>query len=464
MTSRWSKWWDPRRGQPHAGALEAQPHGMTRRAVLTGAGVALALPVLPSLLGGRTANAAATGSVPWIAIQVPNGRLMDRWTPQTTGVGFAWTPSLAPFAPFRSRTTVLSGLTNEPAMDGVPGTHAREYSCWLTNHEIPPMSAGVVENGWSVDQRIGDARATQSGRPPLVAAINPGPPVDAVSGCIGYSCVFYSTPSWRGNTPVPPLDGLDATWRAVFGDPTQRAMGPGHVARRDLWRRSMLDSMTSDIAALKQRVGREDSLRIDEFTTSLRALERRVSTPPVQTPEPPLELRDANSLRMERQNLLSILRFALEMGLADVLTVVLDLPGGGPVWSELGATEDHHALSHHGSAQARLDQLARIELAQSEVVAGFLAELDEAAGFGGGRSLLDESVVLFGSGNSDGDHHLFDNLPNVLFGGAGGRLRGGEHLVLQRPLADLHLTTAHVAGVDLGTHGDSTGLIEELLA
>jgi hypothetical protein len=454
--SRWTRWLDPR--TPGA-TVTSEPGGWSRRAVLRGAGALITLPPLASLLTREEARAAGRPETPWIAISLPNGRHLDAWTPTGTGSGYTTSHLLEPFEDIRHKMAVITGLANVPADDGNVGTHAREAACWLTCNAITPLNSGPVTNAWSVDQLLAQSRAGLYPVPSVTVCSNDSPNDPSV--CTNYSCQYYASVSWRGNTPVLPLVGAQNLWRALFA--REVPLGPAAGARRAAWRGSVLQGVQEDAAALDRRLGSADRQRLEAYLDGISELERRLAnTTPSGEEVPPLPAFSSVS-REVRATMLEMVRIAIEGGQTSVATAMLASPGGGPVWRELGHDDDQHSISHHGFDATKMAEDIAINRIESEIVADFIRSLDATPGTEEGRSLLDESVVYVGSGHGDSNRHDFVDLPALLFGTGGGRLRTGARWHLEAPLANLHLTTLRAAGLSLAAHGDSTGALDDLL-
>ena len=459
------------RHTPRSPAQPSSPALLTRRALLRGAGAALALPWLESagwlLARERGASPlgralAQTPAAPrrFVALYSPNGFNMSSFWPAQAGAltaGALASTSLAPLAPFAADLLTVRGLDNYAASaqnDG-PGDHARGTSAFLTCAH-PLKSADLLRSGPSVDQLLAAHLAGQTPLRSLELGCEGG---DNAGSCdSGYSCAYSRNVSWAdAQTPLPKELNPRLLFERLFGalDPNQ---SPEAVAERLRRRRSVLDFVVEDAAALRDRVSASDAQRVDAYLTGLRELEGRlaqtVDTARCAPPAPPLA---ALSGREEHAALLlDLLASALQCDLTRVATFMLGNGGSGVSYPAIGVSEGHHELSHHQGDPAKLAQLAAIDAHQVGMWAGFIARL--AAMDEGDGSALRNTTVMFSSEVADGNAHGHSELPVALLGRAAGA-QMGRHVVLapgagRGPIANLYLALMADMGLSVARFGD----------
>lgn len=439
-----------------------------RRTVLRGAGVAMALPLLDSMIPALGASAAPAGGHPRRlgCVYVPNGISMGFWTPSSEGRGYALTPTLQPLAPFRDHVTVISGLRNHVAEarpgEG-PGDHSRGQGCHLTGVHIK-RTEGAVEAGVSMDQIAARAFEQETQLASLEVALES---VEFLGACDnGYSCAYSGTISWRNpTTPLPMENNPRAVFERLFGDggSTDRQSRISHIHRS----RSILDAVTGEASSLGGRIGPGDRAKLTQYLDAIRDAERRLQKaeeqdqrelPAIDAPTGGIPTSYAEHYKL----MADLITFALQADLTRVFTMMCGKELSGRAFPEIGVPEGHHGVSHHQQVPERLAKLAKIDTFNVQLFAYLLARLRSTAD--GDGTLLDHTVILYGSGLSDGDRHSHDDLPILLAGGAGGRLKGGRHLRYpdDTPLTNLHLTLLDMVGVPAERIGDSTGVFREL--
>lgn len=452
-----------------------------RRTVLRGVGAAMALPWLEAMVpGGGGAKALAEGAAASSAASplrvaflfVPNGVDPGAWRPTSVGSDYALPSSLEPLASLRSKFSVLGNLShrNAAALGDGPGDHARSAACFLTGTH-PVKTAGTdIRAGVSIDQvlarRIGDATSLPSLELGCEPALQSG---DCDSG---YSCAYSANVSWR--TPQQPML-KEIRPRAVF----ERlfASGPSGEsaeARRERFatRRSLLDYVRSDASRLSARLGGSDRRKLEEYLDGVRAVERRVesierlATAPESRGAGPDGGRGAEipagvpeDYRQHVTLMNELLVLALRTDRTRVATFMLANEGSNRAFPFLGIAEGHHHLSHHGGDESMAEKIRRINRFQSEMFADLLQRM-EAVKEGDG-SLLDHSIVVFGSAIADGNRHDHDDLPVILAGGGGGTLAPGRSIRFApgTPMCNLYASILDRAGAGEARFGDSTGVL-----
>ena len=429
-----------------------------RRTFLRGVGTALALPLLDSMVPAFAAkNGTASKSPVRLGyIYTPNGRIMSQWTPAAVGADFEFSPSLMPLAPFREQLLVLSGL-NIKAADARPGepggVHARPCASWLTG--IHPKPGGSV--GISVDQLVAKKYASQTQLASLELGLDS---VDIVGGTDGsYAAYYLNTVSWRsGTTPLPVEINPRSVFERLFGDSdsTDTAARLARIQED----RSILDSVTRAVARLRRKVGTRDNSKITEYLDAVRDVERRIqmaeeqaasSREPVSMERPagiPATFKEHIQLMFDLQIL------AYQTDMTRVVTFMMGREQTDRPYREIGVNDGHHPLSHHKNFPEMVAQVAKIDAHHSEMFAYFLEKMRSTPD--GDGSLLDHAIIVYGSALSDGNAHLHNDIPVLLAGGGGSRIKGGRHIRYPgSPFSNLHVTIMDMLGVHVDEYLDS---------
>ena len=460
---------------------------ISRRTVLRGLGASIALPFLDvmapgGLVRGSIARAASAGAAGAAAVSaapvrmamffLPNGMNMFKWRPEIEGPDWDLSPTLEPLAPVQDQITAISGL----ALDGARakgdggGDHARSAAAFLTGAHPHKTAGADIHAGVSVDQVAANAIGNQTRLPSLELGLDKG---SLAGDCdSGYSCAYVTNISWRSPAdPMPHEVSPAAVFDRLFGSDDERAAAENRVRRlRD--RKSILDFVTEDSRALSRRLGKADQDKLDEFTTSIRQIERRIdrarqdAAPPLAPgmPKPPPGVPE--DFQEHMRLMCDLLVLAFQMDLTRVSTLMIAHDGSERTYRNLGISDGHHSLSHHGGNQNKLDQLARINRFHVEQFAYFVGRLNDIQERDG-RTLLDNSMIVFGCGISDGNQHNHNDLPILLAGRGGGSVTPGRHLKLparETPLCNLYLSMLERMGVKQDRFGDSTGRLTQLTA
>jgi hypothetical protein len=432
----------------------------SRRWLLRTAASSVALPFFASL-APRAARAQAAPPVRFIAWYAPNGVVMRDWRPDLVGPGYDLKPSLASLAPVQAHVSVISGLTQLPAVVPIPGDHARGTACFLTAR-TPTFTAGAdIAVGTSIDQVIAQGWGDATALPSLELGLEGGSSAGVCDS--GYACAYVRNISWAGpSTPRPKItDPLLAFDRLFAG--TDAGLTEAERARRRALRASVLDHAVDEALNLQSRLGAEDRHKLDEYLTAVRALETRLEGDATLACDPGLRPEPAPDLDGAVRAMIEITALALECDLTRVVTFMLGNGGSNRSYDFLGVPEAHHELSHHGGNAHKLAQLQRID---AWVVARFgelVARLREAEA-AEGVSLLDHTLALLSSEIGDGNRHNHDELPVLLAGAGGGAHTPGRHLVTERqPMANLFTSIAAATGLPAAPFGDDgTGPLPDL--
>jgi hypothetical protein len=434
-----------------------------RRTVLRGIGTTLALPLLDSMVPALSALAQTAGKPVrrFSVMYVSHGYAPGYWIPKTDGADYELTMPLQPLAKFRERMLVLSGLDNAAALQrpGDPrGGHGRMAPAFMCGVHAKPTQGADFQAGISVDQIAAAHLGADVQLPSLQLSLEP---VDFSGSCdSGYSCVYTNTLCWRGPTmPLPMEDNPRAVFERLFGD--AGTTDSAARAKRLREKRSILDSVLDKAQTLSRGAGPGDRRRFDEYLQSIRDVERRLETAEAQSARalPLVEQPAAIPATFPEyaKLMLDLEVLAYQADLTRTCTFMLAKELSGRTYPEIGVAEGHHALSHHGDADDKLALLAKVNTHHTSMLAYFLERL-EATPDGDG-SLLDHTMILYGSGHGDPNKHDPINVPIAVFGG--NLIKGGRHIRFDHQhLANLHLTLLHKLGVPAERVGDSTGQLE----
>ncbi|HZM61383.1 MAG TPA: DUF1552 domain-containing protein [Vicinamibacterales bacterium] len=429
-----------------------------RRTFLRGVGVGVALPLVDAMVPALT-QAAQTAASPRLRVgfvYIPHGVIMRQWTPAAAGSGFEFTPILKPLEPFRDSLVVVSNLTRAEAASN----HAVSAACWLTGRPPKRTDGPDFRAGVSIDQVIAKQIGQQTTFPSLEVA------TEDFSGLVGacdpgYSCAYMNTLNWQTETtPLP----MEINPRVVF----ERLFGGGGTADQRLARmrtdRSLLDFVADDLAHLQRELGSGDRKKLDDYLTNVREIERRIQraeqTARTQADVPPAPVGVPESYVEHVSLLFDLLALALQTDQTRVFTFMMAREVSQRTYPEIGVTEPHHSISHHGNRPAAIEGHAKLNAYHLSMVAKFLEKLRATPD--GDGSLLDHSLVLYGSGMSDGNGHTGSPLPHVLIGGASGRMKGNRHIVMPEntPMPNLLLAIAQKSGVEQERFGVSSGVVD----
>lgn len=442
---------------------------LSRRAFLRGSGTAIALPWLDAMVPALRSPAPAP--IRTLFVFAPNGVHVANWKP-TAGTGdFLSTPTLEPLAPLRRSVTLLTGFELDGGWahgDGT-GDHARAAGSFLTCAHPVKTGGADIRAGVSIDQVIAAAQGAATAFPSLELGMERGASAGICDS--GYSCAYSSNVSWRTpQTPVAKETDPRAVFARLFGDPAER-LSQEEEERRRRRQRSVLDAALAEVKRLRRDLSPADRAKLEQYTDAVRAIETRLASLEGEEDElraevPPdlVERRLAAGSGARSALMYELIALAFETDRTRVATFMLGNAGSNRSHAFLGVPEGHHDLSHHGRDPHKMGQIAKIDRFRIEQLAAFLTRLEETDV--GGRSLLDASMVLYGSGISDGNRHNHDDLPILLAGRGGGELRTGRHVELapKTPLANLYLTMLHVLGIKEHSFADSGGTVDELHA
>jgi Protein of unknown function (DUF1552) len=430
-----------------------------RRTFLRGAGAALALPMLDCMFPAL-ASAAQTASRKATRLSffhVPNGIIMDKWTPATEGK-LELTPVLQPLVDFKDRMLILSGLGNNEARKfefEIAGDHPRACAAYLTATH-PKMTSGAdIRCGVSVDQVAAREFAKVTPFPSLELGLE----TPIVGACeSAYSCAYYNTISWATpTTPLPMENRPRAVFERLVGDSTD----PEERAARLRENRSILDRINEDLKRLTKSVGQSDRAKLDQYSDAVRSVEQQIQVAEQQAVkelpniQKPMSIPEPYSVYARLMMDLQILAFQADM--TRVSTFMFGHEMGGRAYPELGFGDPHHSLTHHQGDMAKIAKVIQINIFHAKLLQYFLDRMRSVAD--GDGSLLDHSLIVYGATLGDGNLHTYKNLPVLLVAGGVADTRGDRHIRYPQdtPIANLYLTLLDKLGIQIDKFGDSTG-------
>ncbi len=441
---------------------------LSRREALRGMGAMVALPFLDSMVPALTplAGTAAAPAIPRLGfVYAPNGMFLPNFHPAGEGgSGYAMTPILRPLEAYREQMVVVTGLSNRgivsPNEGG--GVHTRAHGGWLSG-VLPKRTEGAdIQAGKTVDQYAADVLGADTSLRSLELTTESN---FSVGNCEnGYSCTYQNSTSWR--TPTTPLPH-ERNPRVVF----QRLFGDGGSVEARSARmqtdRSILDSVMENINQLERRLGRSDRAAVDEYLNAVREIERRIqraeqnsAPPPLPTADQPAGVPDAYDEHVEMLFDMLVLAYQADVTRVSCFQMAREL--SGRTYPDIGVPEAHHSVSHHQLNPHNIEQYTKINTHHVSLFSKLIERMHNTPD--GDGTLLDHTIMLYGTGMGDGDHHTPYNLPVILVGGGCGKLEGGRHMKyeMDTPFMNLGLTLLDKVGVHLDGISDSTGRLTDL--
>jgi hypothetical protein len=425
---------------------------LSRRALLRGAGASLALPLLDSMVPALSATPKAQPR--FGAIYFPHGATMARWTPADDGREFSFSEILQPLAPYRAHINVITNLGHALAYGagGATGNHNRSSATFLSGARA--ASGAQPRLGVTVDQVAAKHLGRDTPLPSLELMIE-----EAGLNCgEGLSCAYRNTLAWQNETsPLPMQNNPQVLFEQLFGDGADDAQ---RAARRSQ-ALSLLDSVTEQIRGLSRTLPAEDRERLDRFVTDVREIEQRIEraservdgqvTLPARPAGIPEDVEEHIKLMYD------LIALAWQTEITRVSTFLLAKELSNAVYPKSGIRDSFHILSHHSNNENSKARFAVLNRYHVSLVAYFLEKLATLPD--GDGTLLDHSLILYGSGMSDGNSHNHDPLPIVLAGRAGGTLQGNRHIRQMQvtPMSNLLLAILDKLGCPEERFGDSTG-------
>ena len=425
-----------------------------RRTVLRGFGASLALPLLDGMVPAFAAlrNTAANPVRRYGVVYVPNGMMMNHWTPATDGTEFEFPLVMKPLEPFRQHIQVLSGMHG---VDG-EGPHARSATRFLTGVSAQPDNGSDLQAAVSSDQLAARVLGEKTQLASLELAIDGR---DFVGSCDdGFSCAYTNTIAWANETtPLPMENNPRVVFERLFGDSgsTDPAVRKARLAKDA----SLLDSVTERAGDLSRQLGSNDKAKLSQYLDAVRDIERRIQMAEAQSDrELPVVDQPAgipSTMREHAKLMFDLMALAYETDLTRVTTFMMGREITGRTYAEIGIADAHHPISHHQKDPAKLAKLTKINQYHVELFSQFVDRLANTPD--GDGTLLDHSMIVYGAGMADSNTHGSKNLPILLAGGAAGT--GGRHIMYPEdtPLTNLHLSLLDKLGVPAETLGHSTG-------
>jgi hypothetical protein len=451
---------------------------LSRRQFLRGVGVTMALPLFESTLPGRlrAASAPLAKGAPGLAttasgaplrmafVYIPNGVHQDNWWPTDEGRAFQLGKTMEPLAPLKSSLQVLGGLNHQNAKAGNDGAgdHARANATFLTGARARKTDSADIQVGVSVDQ----VAAQQIGHLTRFSSLELSCDSVRKSGRCdsGYSCAYQYNLSWRSpSVPMTPEPNPRLVFERLFGS----GVGVDRQAnfrQRQATQKSLLDFVMEDTKSLQTQLGLSDRAKLDEYLTGVREIEQRIERTESfgALPDPRVDAPAGipGDFGEHMDIMFDLLAMAFETDSTRVATLLLAGDGSNRAYPQIGIAEGHHYCSHHRNDADLMGKIARIDRYYMEHFARFLKRLDQTKDVDG-RSVLHNSMIVYGSGNADGNRHTHDNLPVILAGAGGGTLQSGRHVKLGgRPMSDLFLSMTDRLGVQgIERIGDSSGRV-----
>jgi hypothetical protein len=451
---------------------------LSRRRFLRGVGACVALPAFGSLIrgtsvfaaapaagaGGAVATAASGAPLRMAFVYFPNGAIQPNWWPTGEGKDFELARTMKPLEPVKNAIQIMAGLDHKNATPGPDGAgdHARASGTFLTGVRVKKTAGADIHAGVSIDQ-VAARQVGQLTRFPSLELT-----CDAVrksGNCdSGYSCAYQYNLSWQSpTTPVAPEPNPRLVFERLFGAGA-RGERAASLKLRQAQQRSILDFVMEDASGLERQLGGRDQQKLDEYLTSVREIEKRIDEAERfgKTPDPAVDTPDGipASFQEHIKLMFDMMLLAFQTDSTRIATLLLANEGSNRAFPEIGIPEGHHYLSHHRGQRDMIDKVAEIDLFYMQQFGGFLQKLDATKDVDG-NSMLHNSMIVYGSGNADGNRHTHVNLPMILAGGGGGTLTPGRFVKFDgQPVSNLLLSMADRMGVKgLDRFGDSTGRV-----
>jgi hypothetical protein len=428
-----------------------------RRTVLRGMGAVLALPLLDSMVPALSALGKTAGKPVhrFGVMYVPNGMIMKNYLPLVEGTEFELTPTLAPLAKFREQILVLSGLECIPTPGRPGGAHAKASTRFLTDVS-PPLSETWLDAGISMDQIL----ANETGKHTQLASLELAIESSETTGACdtGFACPYTNTISWKGqNTPLPTQHNPRVVFERLFGD--SGSTDPKVRLARFRQQRSVLDSVTEEVAHLQGNLPQNDRTKLKEYLEAIRSVEQRIQLAEEQGDQelPLIDHPEGIPSGWEEHVMLmfDLQVLAYQCDLTRVITLMVGHEHSGMTYPQIGVPDAHHPISHHQQEVEKVAKVAKINAYHMQMFAKYLEKLQATQD--GDGTLLDHMTMMYGAGMADSNSHSPIDIPMILAGGGAGTLKGGRHVRFKKmALANLHLTLLDNLGVRWEKIGDST--------
>lgn len=448
--------------------MTGRSHSFSRRHVLHGLGVSLALPWLESVCPlARAVNVAPTPPQRIGFIFVPNGVHLPDWTPQTEGFGFQLPYILDPLSSVQDDILVISGLTHDKGRangDG-PGDHARSASVFLTGAQPRKTDGSNIRSGVSVDQVAAQAVGKATRFASLELGCEQG---RTAGGCdSGYSCAYSSNVSWSSeSTPVGKETNPRFVFDRLFGNGNSKATTKDQQ-RRDVLKKSILDFIAEDARRLQKQLGKNDKRKLEEYLNGVREVERRVEGTADQSEivsdvDYPVPSGIPSDYGEHIRLMCDMMVLAFQTDSTRIATFMFANAASNRSYRQIDVPDGHHDLSHHGEDAAKLGKIRSINRFHVDQLSYLLQKMKATSD--GDGNLLDNSTICYGSGISDGNRHNNENLPILIAGHGGGTVDPGRHIRVpeETPVCNLFMSILDRFGAPVEFIGDSTGRLSGL--
>jgi hypothetical protein len=437
---------------------------LARRTFLRGMGTAVALPFLDAMVPAMAATRSAKPPVRMAFVYVPNGIIMDGWNPDYEGPLRELPRILKPLEPYREDITLFGNLTHNTGralLDGA-GDHGRCCASYLTGVQ-PRKTVTDIKAGVSFDQIVANQVGKQTRFPSLELGMEDARQAGDCDS--GYSCAYTNNLAWKSETqPLPPVLDPRALFERLFGN--GMALTPEARARENFYRRSILDFVSDDTRKLETGLGPTDRRKLDEYLSSIREIERQIEKaernnaqidPHMEKPYGvPADFAEHFKLMAD------MMTVAFQADLTRVITFLVTHEGTSRPYREIDIPDGHHPLTHHRNQADMIEKVARINSYHVRQFAAWIAKMRTIRE--GDGTLLDNCMIVYGAGLSDGNRHLHEDLPTLIAGRGGSHFKTGRRIVYRRetPMCNLYLTMMERMGVHVEHFGDSTGRLEAL--
>ena len=435
---------------------------LARRTFLRGLGTVMALPLLDSMIPAMASTSKSPIRLGFV--YVPNGIIPKAWLPTSEGTAFDFMPTMKPLEPFREKLLVVSNLAqiNGRALGDGAGDHARAGATWLTGVHPKKTQGMDIHVGISADQLA----AREMGKATQFASLEIGLEEPYLAGGCdsGYSCAYTNTISWRSPTTPNPVEiSPRAVFERLFGD--SGTTDPAARRKRTDQDRTILDYVRGDLARLEPGLGTRDKRKLDEYFESIRDIERRIQKAEQQKMQMPVmesPVGIPDSFEEHAKLMADLMVIAWQTDMTRVITFMMAREGSNRSYREIGVPDGHHSVTHHQNDPEKVAKTQKIDEHHVKAFAYLVKRLDETKD--GDGTLLDHSMLLYGSSIRDGNVHDHHDLPLVLAGGKGAGLQTGRHIRYkpETPMTNLLVTMLDRSGVPAETLGDSTGKVDQL--
>lgn len=437
---------------------------VNRRRFLKGLGACMALPAF-NVLGAPKAAVAAPLRTAFLYF--PNGVNLSAWRPDGTGTDYTLNKTMEPLAEHREHFQIISGFEHKNGWAGGDGAgdHARANATILTGMRPKKTAGADIRLGVSVDQ-LAAQQIGQTTRYPSLELSCDGVRKSGVCDS-GYSCAYQFNLSWRSETtPVAPESNPRLVFERLFGA-GKGAERQRNFELRQVRQKSILDFVLDDARSLQRQLGKNDQQKLDEYLAGVREIERRIERAEQfgKLPDPGMDTPSGipSSYQEHIRLMFDMLLLAFQTDSTRVATFLLAHDGSNRSFKDIGVSDGHHYLSHHQNDQEKLEKIAKIDLFYTQQFAYFLQKMRGAKDLDG-KSLLDNSAIVYCSGLSDANRHRHDDLPVIVAGRAGGALHPGRHVKLENsvPMSNFYVKLLNTLGVNVDRFGDSTGVFENV--